>query len=204
MEWTRSQAGVREAKAASPDVATPASGPPAGRGRPQTALVVVDAAVGVRIGRLLERSGWDTLLATDPRRALVVSRRRAIDLLVTDYELPGLTGLDLAAQLWRRDAEVPVVVASGWPEAGRLVGSARLAFVPKPIDLSLLLARVNAIVAAGGTRAAPAAWVPLAQAHRSFDASMRPRTVGADSSGSSIRGRGAGGISLEAARGWGR
>jgi DNA-binding response OmpR family regulator len=113
---------------------------------PPIALVVDDeVAVGNRIGRLLEQNGWRALVAQHPERGLAMSRRVPIDLVVTDFEMPGMTGLELAANLWRRDADLPVVLISEWPEAGRLTVGSKLAFVPKPLDLSLLLARVDAL-----------------------------------------------------------
>ena len=121
----------------------------------RTALVVDDdLAIARLVGRVLELNGWHTLVADAPRSALVLSRRATIDLLVTDFEMPGMNGLDLAAQLWRRHVDLPVVVVSGWPDVTRLVAGPQLAFVPKPLDLSLLISRINALVAPPAVQAA--------------------------------------------------
>ena len=113
----------------------------------RTALVVDDdLAIARLVGRVLELNGWHTLVADAPRSALALSRRATIDLLVTDFEMPGMNGLDLAAQLLRRHVDLPVVVVSGWPDLVRLVAGPQLAFVSKPLDPSLLLSRINALV----------------------------------------------------------
>jgi DNA-binding response OmpR family regulator len=107
-----------------------------------------EPATATLIGRVLERHGWQALVAEAPERALALGRRARIHLLITDFEMPGMNGLDLAAQFWRSDADLPVVVVSGWPEAAKLAVGPRLAFVPKPLDMAVLLSRVAAIAPA--------------------------------------------------------
>ena len=141
----RAAQGVRPSGAPAP---TAGAGMPAGRARPRTALVVDDDLMIARlIGRLLERHGWRTLVAGGSEQALRLRRGVALDVLVTDYNMPGMNGLDLASQVWRQQADLPVVIVSGGPEVANLAIGAQLAFVPKPIDLTLLLSRIEAIVA---------------------------------------------------------
>jgi CheY-like chemotaxis protein len=140
----REQATPRARQADEADHPVTASGAPVALTPPRTALVVDDDPdVATLIGRLLDRNGWRTLVATSPERALAMSRGVPLDLLVTDFEMPVMTGLDLAAHLWRGNAELPVLVVSGWTEAAQLVTGPRLTFLAKPLNLSVLLTRAE-------------------------------------------------------------
>jgi CheY-like chemotaxis protein len=39
-----------------------------------------------------------------------------LDLVITDYAMPGMTGVDLALALRERDANVPILLATGYAE----------------------------------------------------------------------------------------
>ena len=66
--------------------------------------------------RLLERQGYRVSGYTDPRDALAAARARPdqFDLVVTDYNMPGMSGLDVACALKEIRADLPVVLASGY------------------------------------------------------------------------------------------
>jgi CheY-like chemotaxis protein len=114
--------------------------------QPRTVLVVDDdGSIGDLIRRIAERDGWHALVVTTPGDALTVSGHLRVDLLVTDLDMPGMSGLDLAAQLWRRDADLPVLVVSGWPEASGFVAGPRLAFMSKPVEPDHLRAHIAAL-----------------------------------------------------------
>ena len=53
----------------------------------------------------------------------------AVELMITDYAMPGMTGLQLAAVLEQRQPLLPIVVATGYAElpAADMIGRLRLA-----------------------------------------------------------------------------
>ncbi len=65
---------------------------------------------------ILSRAGYDVLTATDGAAALELFRCIRVDLVITDYGLPGLNGTQLAAEMKRLKPEIPVVLFSGWVE----------------------------------------------------------------------------------------
>jgi CheY-like chemotaxis protein len=66
--------------------------------------------------RLLERQGYRVSGYTSPQEALAAVRADPgqYDIAVTDYSMPGMSGLALASELRKIRADLPVVLASGY------------------------------------------------------------------------------------------
>ena len=67
------------------------------------------------IRAMLAASGHTVLSAASGREALELFEREAVDLVVTDLGMPGMTGLTLAEEVKRR-RPVPVVLLTGWAD----------------------------------------------------------------------------------------
>jgi len=81
-------------------------------------ILYVDDEEGIILlmQRLLERQGYRVSAYTDPREALAAARANAgqFDLVVTDYNMPHMSGLELAQALREIRADLPVVLTSGY------------------------------------------------------------------------------------------
>jgi PAS domain S-box-containing protein len=68
------------------------------------------------VRRLLERRGYRVSSYTDQGEALAALRvdPAAFDLVITDYNMPGMSGLDVAREVRALRADLPVAVASGF------------------------------------------------------------------------------------------
>ncbi|MCC7016929.1 MAG: response regulator transcription factor [Rhodospirillales bacterium] len=69
--------------------------------------------------------------------------------LITDVRMPGLSGLDLQAELKRRGIEIPVIVVTGHgdvPMAVRAMKAGALDFVEKPFNDQILIDLVQKTV----------------------------------------------------------
>ena len=75
-----------------------------------------DDAIVFLMVRLLERKGYRVSGYTDAREALQAVRANPgeFDLAVTDYNMPGMSGLDVASALREIRADLPVALASGY------------------------------------------------------------------------------------------
>jgi len=74
-----------------------------------------DETVMVLMDTLLQRAGYRVTCHSDPLAAVseVRARPQAFDLVITDFNMPALTGLGLAADVARIRADLPVVIHSG-------------------------------------------------------------------------------------------
>ncbi|AOW14059.1 hypothetical protein LPB72_00170 [Hydrogenophaga crassostreae] len=87
-----------------------------GTTKPHIVYVDDDEALTFLVKRLLERRGMRVSAHQDQEEALkaVIDDPAGIDLFLTDYNMPGLSGLDLARRVRAIRADLPVGIASGF------------------------------------------------------------------------------------------
>ncbi len=131
-------------------------------GGQETVLVVEDEpAIRGVIRRLLEMSAYTVLDAGTPAEALELagSYEQAIDLLLTDVVLPGMSGRELAEQLQVRRPGLTVLYMSGYTDDA-VVHQGRLdpdtAFLQKPFAPDALLRRIREVLGPGDSNAGAA------------------------------------------------
>ncbi len=66
----------------------------------------------------LQRLGYQVTAVIDPIKALEIFERNpnAFDIVVSDYGMPGLTGMQFAAALRRRRPDLPIILCTGFQE----------------------------------------------------------------------------------------
>ena len=122
------------------------------KARAGSPILVVDddEAIARLVGTFLRRLGYAADWVTDAAAALDAVRRQPYELLVTDYQLAGLTGLELAQQVraeMRRSIPVVVMTAHGSLEAALAAMRAGASdFIPKPFELSVLQLVVDRVL----------------------------------------------------------
>ncbi len=100
------------------------------------------------IVRELETSGYQTLHAADGLTALQLHAREQTDLVVLDWMLPRLNGLDVLRQM-RQTSSTPVLMLTARSEeADRVIGLEVGAddYLTKPFSTRELIARVRALL----------------------------------------------------------
>ncbi len=116
-------------------------------------IMIVDDEVGVRmlIGMILERAGYDVLRAADAAEALEVVNRIVPDLFIIDQMIPGMTGLELCAQL-RADPRAlskPILMLSARSDVNLILQSRDIGvneYLVKPVLSEELVQHVNSWV----------------------------------------------------------
>jgi two-component system phosphate regulon response regulator PhoB len=117
-----------------------------------TVLVVEDESALVTLLRYnLEREGFRVAEAKDGEEALLVAREQKPDLVLLDWMLPLLSGLEVCRQL-RRMPETrgtPIIMLTARGEEGdklRGLDSGADDYVTKPFSPSELIARIRAVM----------------------------------------------------------
>jgi two-component system NtrC family sensor kinase len=125
-------------------VAAPAAARPVPRGAGEHVLFVDDEEALARMGRaVLERLGYRVTHHTNSTEALAAFRAQpaAFDLVVTDYNMPGLNGVELGKQLLGARPDLRIILSTGFSatvndEVARELGFCEL--MPKPYDMRCL------------------------------------------------------------------
>ena len=103
---------------------------------------------------ILEAADYQVSTATDGQQALqtiLKSRKNnhPVDLLVTDIQMPKLTGLELIERLKNLELDIPVLVITGYGNRQMIIDLMRIGcsdYLDKPIDEEEFLQRVGSLV----------------------------------------------------------
>lgn len=78
-------------------------------------LVVDDNELLCRVScDILRTEGYHAVFATSVAEALVAFEKEDFDLVVTDFRMPGMNGLDLAREIRTRNSKFPIIVMTAY------------------------------------------------------------------------------------------
>ena len=118
----------------------------------KTVLLVEDeAAIREMIESALIRAGFNPLLAADASEAERVMKNTRPDLILLDWMLPGVSGIEIARRL-KRDSEtrdLPIIMLTARCEESDRVSGLEAGvddYVGKPFSVRELMARIHAVL----------------------------------------------------------
>lgn len=105
------------------------------------------------IAQTLRLSGYDVVAAEDGERAYQEAKSSQPDLIILDYELPGLNGRQVCKRLKAMDAfsHTPILIISSYGNPRHVEASLEAGaeeFIRKPFELAQLIDRVDTLLAA--------------------------------------------------------
>ena len=114
-------------------------------------VLVVDDMEAMRLAlvKCLHMSGYEVIAVSSGGEALELLRTQRFDLLLTDQTMPGLSGLELLAELRARHLAMPFVLITAHDAPGlrqRAVESGAAAYLAKPFRGTALLKAVRAAI----------------------------------------------------------
>lgn len=120
-----------------------------GPARPRLLLVDDDPGITGGLAPVLERDGFDVVVAEDGPEALLAVAAGGVDVIVLDVMMPTLDGRETLRRLRRAGHTVPVVLLTSVGEAAeraRALDEGADDYLNKPFDAGELIARVRAVL----------------------------------------------------------
>ncbi|HEV8457738.1 MAG TPA: response regulator, partial [Methylomirabilota bacterium] len=96
--------------------------------------------------RILGRTGYDCLTATDPRRGLAMLEAERPDLLLTDLKMPEVDGMELLRRAHDVDPALPVIVITAFATIESAVAAVKegaFDYLPKNFSVEQLRVAVD-------------------------------------------------------------
>jgi len=111
-------------------------------------MIEDDEFLAQQVGRFLEQSGYQVNLVFDGQQALASFNTNAPDLILLDWMLPEISGIDLCREI-RKTSTVPIIMLTAkGEESDKIIGLELGAddYMTKPYSLKELLARIRRIL----------------------------------------------------------
>ena len=108
-------------------------------------LVDDEEAVRRASARVLSAEGFEVVQASDGREALGHLERSQFDVVISDVNMPNMTGLELLRTIRQRDLELPVILLTGMPNVDAALEAGQhgaLHYLTKPVDNERLVQAV--------------------------------------------------------------
>jgi CheY-like chemotaxis protein len=118
--------------------------------RPKVLCVDDDAAFRELYRTLLESYGYEVVVAENGSYALRAFNSSSPDAVVLDHEMPAMNGSEVAAAMKSINPRVPIIMVSGSKSVVEEVPQFVDAAIGKGCDVSLLLDKLQLMVASGG------------------------------------------------------
>jgi DNA-binding response OmpR family regulator len=127
-------------------------------GEKQLLIVEDDPMILMLVSTMVSKLGYRPKTAADGMEALIHMGRSSFKLIITDFDMPLMNGLDLAGQIKKTLANTPVIIMTGGHDRDLLRNIERSGLVAgvllKPFNLATLREKIEAV-----TRHGPIRWV---------------------------------------------
>jgi len=113
-------------------------------------LIEDDARIAGELRRVLESDGWKVLVATTGEAGLTQAVEQKCDLVITDFRLPGASGLDVLRRLHAAQPRLPMILMTAHGTTETAIEATKLGaydYLLKPFDIPELLGLVQKALA---------------------------------------------------------
>jgi len=127
------------------------------RGTKLRVLLVDDDPLALSVlSSILKRDGHDVVTAADAEEAIPLAADHPPDVVVTDLQMPGLSGIELMRKLREQDRDLPVIVVTGFAEVDPAIEAMRAGahdYLLKPVNVNALRVSIERAIEARNVRA---------------------------------------------------
>jgi DNA-binding NtrC family response regulator len=102
------------------------------------------------LSKLLNLMGFETEVAENGEKALEIFKSREVDLIITDINMPGMSGMELLKLIKKENPEIPVIVITGFGvEKAQEMAKKNKAdgFLPKPFKMNDIKSMIDKVLA---------------------------------------------------------
>ncbi len=113
-------------------------------------LIIDDDPVVVRLTEgILKKKGFEVFTAKEGSAGLDLLQRQKPGVVITDYQMPGMSGIDVLNKIMEIDDKIPVIILTAYGDASLTIRSMKTGafdFIEKPINPRELLETVNSAI----------------------------------------------------------
>lgn|SRR5689334_5728088 len=120
--------------------------------RSRLLIVDDDTLLTWSLANALTRVGYEVTVARSGEKALLLLGEERFDIVVTDFDLPGAGGKEIAAFVRGLGREIPIVLMSA-SEQDEMLGVSADVFVEKPFDLNEMVKTIDTLASLPSGRA---------------------------------------------------
>ena len=112
-------------------------------------LIEDEELVGTMVRMNLESAGYEVTWSRDGNQGVEKAREGVFDTILLDIALPGQSGLEVLGALRKESIGTPIMMLTARSDVSTKVKALEMGaddYLPKPFDVSEMIARVNALV----------------------------------------------------------
>ncbi len=121
-------------------------------------LIEDDARIAGELRRVLESEGWKVVIAGSAEAGLARAAEKGCDLVITDFRLPGASGMDVLKRLHAAQPRLPVILMTAHGTTDTAIEATKMGaydYLLKPFEMPELLALVQKALAGSRLMSAP-------------------------------------------------
>src|SRR5262245_22093645 len=141
------------------------SSPKCNKMQPNILLIEDDQSTASALEKVLRADGYTVNVSPRGDDGLAQARNQSYDLVITDLKLPGLTGLDLIAELHSAKPKLPIIMMTAHGTTETAIEAMKLGacdYLVKPFEADELLALTASAVASSRLMSEP---IEIGEAH---------------------------------------
>ncbi len=109
-------------------------------------LIDDDPVVRSLVSGILRKNGYNVFVAKDGREGIDLTKEKQPDLVITDYQMPGISGIEVLNKIKEMNAALPVIMLTAHGDATLTIKSIQdgaFDFIEKPINSKELLQTIK-------------------------------------------------------------